>query len=364
MCILARSLVNNVKKPQQYWHDTNNQRHFFDQLVKELGIYHAHDCKSISLSQTTLHGARTLTDRYAGSITKLLHSLYPEIQWRAYHARFHLSKNFWGESENLVLWMDFVGNEVDLRVFGEWYAADCGAVGVKKWIQHRYVSDRARDASEEGGKLDLLRTAYTQFPWQPTSLRRLPSGLWRSAAFNKHIRSLLQRTLKVEAKEDWYRLSQEQMREITGRKLKTDQLYKILEMNYPREDWKKDRFSDFNKKARQRMVLVQVRGLFPGAAVVENDRSLLCNPETGCPLEVDLYVPSEGIAFEFQGEQHYVQVRGFADVGRRKALDALKRELCRQKGVLLVVIPYHWDNTTNHFKAIISQQTPRLQHVL
>lgn len=65
----------------------------------------------------------------------------------------------------------------------------------------------------------------------------------------------------------------------------------------------------------------------------------LVNPLTGELLQFDrLYPP--GVAFEFNGPQHYGETRRFsaAKVAKQRARDLIKRGLCAERGVHLVVI--------------------------
>jgi hypothetical protein len=65
--------------------------------------------------------------------------------------------------------------------------------------------------------------------------------------------------------------------------------------------------------------------------------------KAGNQMELDGYCATLGIAFEHQGEQHYSTNTRFhnseLDVARRQEDDALKSELCAQRGITLVAIP-------------------------
>lgn len=64
----------------------------------------------------------------------------------------------------------------------------------------------------------------------------------------------------------------------------------------------------------------------------------------GNRMELDGYCTSLGLAFEYNGEQHYRKHRVFTStdkaLDRRIADDQLKTELCKENGVVLIVIPY------------------------
>lgn len=59
-------------------------------------------------------------------------------------------------------------------------------------------------------------------------------------------------------------------------------------------------------------------------------------------LELDGYCEELGVAFEFNGKQHYQKVRhdDEKDFRRRLKHDRQKRRLCVKQGVMLIVIPY------------------------
>ena len=72
--------------------------------------------------------------------------------------------------------------------------------------------------------------------------------------------------------------------------------------------------------------------------------NFLKNPETGRNLELDGYNEELGIAFEYNGKQHYVfpncwhTTRDVFDAQIRR--DIFKHEVCRRAGITLIPIPY------------------------
>ena len=102
---------------------------------------------------------------------------------------------------------------------------------------------------------------------------------------------------------------------------------------YKRQRWCPD--CKYKSEALVRTVLEALTGKeFP------KTRSQLYNSG----LELDGYCDELRIAFEYQGLQHYQVVRFFPDseeqFAQRVARDALKRELCHEKWICLLEIPY------------------------
>jgi hypothetical protein len=59
------------------------------------------------------------------------------------------------------------------------------------------------------------------------------------------------------------------------------------------------------------------------------------------PMELDIWIPSLNLAFEYQGEQHYDD----EDVMKR---DEQKRSACAKKRIHLIEIPHTWDSTKEY----------------
>lgn len=93
--------------------------------------------------------------------------------------------------------------------------------------------------------------------------------------------------------------------------------------------------SKFQTQTKERLIL-----LLKGTSFEENYRpDWLTNPETGRRLEIDLWLPDVNIGIEVQGAQHTRFIPGFHkdnnDFEKQKARDDYKREVCKQRGILL-----------------------------
>lgn len=102
------------------------------------------------------------------------------------------------------------------------------------------------------------------------------------------------------------------------------------------------------------MLLHIVEQLFPTEQVLHHFR-----PDYLKGMELDIYVPSRQLAFEYQGQQHFHPIKAW---GGKKALeqvkvrDARKGELCEEHGVKLLTVDYTEPLTEAHVRDILSQE--------
>jgi len=68
----------------------------------------------------------------------------------------------------------------------------------------------------------------------------------------------------------------------------------------------------------------------------------LKNPRTGKNLELDCYNEELKLAVEYNGEQHYRRVEKFKNnLKYTRYKDSLKKNLCAQNDIHLIVVPYN-----------------------
>ena len=80
----------------------------------------------------------------------------------------------------------------------------------------------------------------------------------------------------------------------------------------------------------------------PGCVFVKEKPTWLINPRTGCEMELDLYNRDRILAIEYNGPHHYEYPNWYHKTKvaflRQRERDMLKVKLCREHGIMLIVI--------------------------
>lgn len=94
--------------------------------------------------------------------------------------------------------------------------------------------------------------------------------------------------------------------------------------------------------------------------VEEYNNPNLRHHRNGKPMELDIFLPTEQLAFEYQGEHHYSDHYTLGLYWQQQQTDQDKREACNQKHITLIEIPYWWDNELASLRATVHQRRPDL----
>jgi hypothetical protein len=69
-------------------------------------------------------------------------------------------------------------------------------------------------------------------------------------------------------------------------------------------------------------------------------------------VRLDIYIPTQSLAVEYQGEQHYADTSGYQGSSTAES-DATKAAACRLEGIQLITVPYTWNGSIEQVKSLI-----------
>jgi hypothetical protein len=220
-------------------------RNFFLQLAKEMSIPGSNPSQSELLSllyKTTFHqvtskGARKIILPYGDSVVEALKHLFPEHDWKEWLFD-KAPQKFWQSAQNQKRFLEWLGEDLGISSFEEWY--NVGLNAVKKKGAARLLSTTEKSLPE------LLMALYPEHNWKIWKFKQVPQGYWSVAQNRRSTMEKFGAELGIRKLEDWYSVTSEQLASIGALKLVRNvyggSLCVALQNAYPDHEWLEWRF--------------------------------------------------------------------------------------------------------------------------
>jgi len=82
---------------------------------------------------------------------------------------------------------------------------------------------------------------------------------------------------------------------------------------------------------------------------------------SGRQMQLDVFIPDNNLAFEYQGEHHYGDTFRMRSQFYYAARDQEKKNMCMKNGITLIEIPFWWDYKKDSLIKLIFQTRPDLE---
>ncbi len=168
--ILLGRMKNEIKTG--YWDIKANQRHFMDNLAKELRISGQSQWYNITWTVIKQHGGDILFSKYNGSLATMLKSVYPEYTWK--FRINEVERGHWSDISNQRAFMEAVAQRLKIVNHSGWYSVSCKVL--------REEGGGGLLAKHNGSISKLLATVYPEFPWDTSKFRvnanHVRTGYW------------------------------------------------------------------------------------------------------------------------------------------------------------------------------------------
>lgn len=224
---------------------------------------------------------------------------YPEHPWKAWLFG-KAPQGYWEEPKHQKLFLDWFANKWDIKHYEDWYNVKStdfvqkGGWGFMSGYHHSFTK--------------TLTTIYPEHPWHLWKFSQAPKGFWSIQSNVNTYVGWLSQQLNINTLSDWQSVSVENVRALSGFTLLHSYggLRKFLAKIYPANSWHQRKNEAMAKSQTQLCELVQ--SIFPNVEIQVNAKyqDLFCEGVAShSQMELDLYIPSLKLAFEYNGIQHY-----------------------------------------------------------
>eukprot|EP01124_Arcella_intermedia_P036156 TRINITY_DN9409_c0_g1_i1.p1 TRINITY_DN9409_c0_g1~~TRINITY_DN9409_c0_g1_i1.p1 ORF type:complete len:402 (+),score=34.23 TRINITY_DN9409_c0_g1_i1:178-1383(+) len=314
---------------RNHWSEKISRKFFFEFISCEIPSKIRRQCDWAFVDEQVVRDFNGTSLLISDSLNGMLRNAFPEFFWEKqfrYQGRV-------GMDAMVVTYFGEVRRRRDLERLTAVRVGQCPGGQGMLW-------------PHQGGLQGLLGESYPELalrlPWESR-------GYWTDLTSN----NLVQRTMRfydIRRKKDWYRLSNEQFSLVHGKEVLRSKMVQLLSCFVPEEEWKEEKFSECNKRARQRFLGLRLKELFKGEVMYE-DYVFSCSDRTWV---FDYYLPGLDLVIEYQGEQHYCKIGNWVLLEEQQRRDAEKKEICVLNGFKMVEVPYWWDLSLQNLKTILN----------
>jgi len=246
-----------------YWDDVGNQRHLFDRVAEKYGVKTADDWKRVRNKDVAAMGGAPVLARY-GSFAEALRGIYPELELDESSCRAQMPRGYWKSLENRKAFVSLLAERMGVKRASDWKRvrySDVRALPGGRGLLGHYPSlyDALRECWLTEGDKEREGEEFDVFDMRDT----VPQGHWESKENVRKFVERLRKELAVEDKEDWYRVSWEQVQKLGGARMLAKKFYLVdaLRLAYPNETWDSERFSSTKKRATQRQLYAAISAI-------------------------------------------------------------------------------------------------------
>jgi hypothetical protein len=329
-------------KPQGFWRKKSNRRLFFENLFAKKKLKVPKDVYELSWEDVVENGGAGLLREADNSFTKAIISCFPEHDWIEWKFT-KVSPGFWDDDQNVTRYLKWLGEQLGFTTAIDWYA-----ITTKAFSEN--FGNSVLSLRFNGSPIAAVKHLHQKREWHEWKFAVCPNGFWRQAHNRKRYLMWLGGELGIKTYEDWYHVSSDKLNKHYGAGLLDfcggSQVSAIIEA-FPEHEWDVEKFSymRMNQKRIFRIIKQRYRD-----AVWQYKHPDLRFSDSGRKMELDIWIPSIRTAVEYQGQQHFFEVKSW---GGKKALrkvqkrDSDKRKACARYGIRLIEIPYTWDGCEN-----------------
>eukprot|EP01114_Cavostelium_apophysatum_P017812 TRINITY_DN5375_c0_g1_i1.p1 TRINITY_DN5375_c0_g1~~TRINITY_DN5375_c0_g1_i1.p1 ORF type:complete len:517 (-),score=158.27 TRINITY_DN5375_c0_g1_i1:2205-3755(-) len=334
----------------EYWKSKEHQREFLDDLMQQLNLQNHEDWYKVTTLQVAQRGGQHVLSQYDNSMQQMISSVYTEKKFQPYRFEF-VESGYWKDKTNHRKFFEDLAAHLAIKHHEDWYRVqkkDIVEFGGSSLVGSYYGDSPSK----------AIMAVFPEVAWQPWKFSKMPNHFLDEDTHAKELIEHAASKLGISKPEDWYSVTQQQLHNehLWTLVLKNGGLISLLTKYYPDKRW--DHKKIFFSRKIQLHLFAIVRDVFPNAQdVLANYLHPDMTYTSGKLMELDIFIPSLRLAFEYQGEQHFYRhlnenEEAFRNLIRR---DGEKRQACQNLGITLVEIPYWWDHARESVIATICE---------
>jgi len=280
------------------------------------------------------------------TLRKPISSLEEEFPLRSY------VKRFWNDKTNQLRYLNWLELQLNISSKEQWYG-----------VTIRDVRDRGGRgllAKYDDSLQKALICIFPSWNWKSWMFRTTMKHFWNSDDNVKSYLVWLSEIIGIYQMKNWIEFPRVIFTRHKGSRLL--HCYggnlSLLMHYFPDHQWNRIPLKrTFSKTQLYLFKMIQV--MFPNEEILLDYKySQNFHRSFSNGMELDLFIPSLSLAFEYQGHQHYHCNSTSSPLEYRKRIDQLKAEICDRASITLLEIPCWWNGRFDSLWTIIAVSRP------
>ena len=224
----------------------------------------------------------------------------------------------------------------------------------------------------QSSPFNALSSVYPKYSWKPWLFQQIPKQYWKDNENTKsylhwisNLPRMLPHSTTISSIDISYRRGLSLLRENGGYEELVSRFRQFFTRNslgdvFDHLDIRHGRKIGVGSRGQQFLFDI-IRDLFPSEDIYANfPHPTIRFVNSNKKMELDIFIPSLKIAFEYQGAHHYKNILGnfLGELHQFQQRDVEKRKACEQEGVTLIEVPYWIRLKEGDIKALIVQRRP------
>lgn len=310
--------MNTKKYPDGYWKKSENITNFMTELKSKLGFTSDDDWYSINIEIIQQNGGKSVLATFKDSPQALLKAAFPKLILYPWRFKTKVPKNYWVSLDNQRCFIETEAKRLGFEKYEGFYKftgkiiADCGAYGaIKKYKESIFF---------------MLKTLYPEYNWLPWKFVQVPTSFkWKKQENIKEYCDWLYKTLGFTSNDDWYNLTQEEIKENCGAGLvfHFSSPIAILKFAYPEIQFEDHKFIRWKAESKLFKVFQNLTDDCKQQFII-ND----CKGKFNRNLPFDMASEKLKLILECDGDQHFQENRRFT---KRKQIEIMNNDILKMK---------------------------------
>lgn len=191
----------------------------------------------------------------------------------------------------------------------------------------------------------FVKFYLSDFEWNEWEFLAVSKNYWDCKINVTCYMNWLGKILGYQKMSDWYLLTTDILSNNKGHSLRKKYgIINLLKISFPDFDWKIEEFEHLSKNQKNLYKIVKKRWT---DVKFNYKHPYMKFKKSNYRMELDIFSPSNLIAIEYQGKQHYESVDFFGGINgliSSQNRDEEKRLACKDNDICLIEIPYTWDS--------------------